>query len=447
MKKLFTWLFVSALLLTGCTSKPADPGKDTTTKTLRIAGLDGGYGVEHWKTLAKNFEASHEGVVVELEFEKNIADILRPKFTAGEGIPDLVYLSVGAEGGFTDALIKENGILDITDALSMTVPTESGKVKDKIVGGFTDTLVTNPYGDQKTYLAPLFYGPCGLFYNANLIGEGKKYALPKTWDELLALGDQAAKDGIALFTYPTTGYFDAFFYALLNEVGGPEFYNKAMNYDVETWKSEQAKQAFELVAKLAKYTHKDTVSNANKEGFRKNQQLILDNKALFIPNGTWLPGEMADAPRAEGFAWGFTALPALTSTSDAYSFTFFEQMYIPNGAKEVSLAKEFIAYLYSDEAANVIYTQGKGAMQPIVGASALIPDGDANKLFYSIYDDGAKAAMGGFAAAPAVEGVDLTSAEGILFGSVNSVVNGKKTAEQWQAEVVAAVEKIAANLK
>jgi N-acetylglucosamine transport system substrate-binding protein len=50
--------------------------------------------------------------------------------------------------------------------------------------------------------------------------------------------------------------------------------------------------------------------------------------------------------------------------------------------------------------------------------------------------------MGGFAAAPPVEGVDLTSGDGILFGTVNSIVSKNKTVEQWQNEVVEAAAKI-----
>ncbi|MCT4544247.1 MAG: carbohydrate ABC transporter substrate-binding protein [Vallitalea sp.] len=413
-------------------------------KVLKIAGLNGGYGVEHWKELASKFEAANPGVKIELTLEKNIAEILRPQIQA-RNIPDIIYLAVGSEGKLTDTLIKEKAIQDITDVLDMEVPNEGIKVKDKIVPGFTDTLITNPYGDGKTYLVPLFYSPCGLFYNKDLFEEGK-YKFPETWDELLALGETAKSDGISLFTYPTTGYFDAFFYALLNEVGGANLFNEAMNYEEEAWTSKEATKAFELIGELAKYTHPDTVSQANKEGFTKNQQLILDNKALFIPNGTWLPGEMKDAPRADGFKWGFTALPKVKADQDAYSYTFFEQMYIPEGAKEVDLAKKFMAYMYSDEAAKIIFEKGH-AVQPIIGVSKFMQDEDQNKLFYSVYDNGAKAAMGGFAAAPPVEGVDLTSSEGILFGTVNSIVTKNKTVEQWQKEVIEAAVKIRKAMK
>lgn len=453
MKKIVSLLMVFSLLLsmTACAPKteapvatpepPNQPSEspEAENKVLKISGLDGGYGVEHWEELVSRFESANPGIKIELTLEKNIAEILRPQIQA-KNLPDLIYLSVGSEGKLTDTLIKEEAILDITDFLDMEVPGEGVKVKDKIIPGFTDTLITNPYGDGKTYLAPLFYGPCGLFYNEALFGEGK-YDFPETWDDLFELGEEAKKDGIALFTYPTTGYFDAFFYALLTEVGGADLFNKAMNYEEEAWTSKEATKAFELVGELAKYTHPDTVSQANPEGFTKNQQLILDNKALFVPNGTWLPGEMADAPRAEGFKWGFTALPKVDPNGDQYSYTFFEQMFIPEGAKEVDLAKEFMAYMYTDEAAKIIYEKS-GAVQPILGASDLMSDDDPNKLFYSIYDNGAKAAMGGFAAAPPVEGVNLTSADGILFGTVNSIVTKDKTVEQWQQEVIEAVAQI-----
>ncbi|WZU02329.1 extracellular solute-binding protein [Erysipelothrix sp. D19-032] len=107
----------------------------------------------------------------------------------------------------------------------------------------------------------------------------------------------------------------------------------------------EVKEAFDIVGKLATYTHQDTVAQANKEGFTKNQQLILDNKALFIPNGTWLTEEMKDAPRTDSFKWGFTTIPK--TTKDAYSSTFTEEMYIPKGAKNIDIAKEFLAFMYS----------------------------------------------------------------------------------------------------
>ena len=63
------------------------------------------------------------------------------------------------------------------------------------------------------------------------------------------------------------------------------------------------------------------------------------------------------------------------------------------------------------------------------------------KLFYQIYDNGAKSCTVGFKSVDAIEGVDLTSAEGILYGTVNSVVTGDKTVDEWYNAVIDAVKK------
>lgn len=442
MKKLLALLCAGLMMLSAGCSKPAEnattPTEETETTVLKVSGLDGGYGSAGWQAVAEAFEAE-TGIKVELTLEKNIAETLRPVLTSGKNVPDVIYLSVGAEGKLTDTMVSEKQILDITDVLSMTIPGETGLVSEKVIPGFTDALTSSPYQDGKLYLAPINYSPCGLFYNAALFAE-KGWTVPTTWDEMWALGETAKAEGIALFTYPTTGYFDAFFSALLNETAGPEVYARLMSYDTAAWELPEVKEAFEIVGKLASYTEENTVANANGEGFQKNQQLILDNKALFCPNGTWLPGEMAEAPRAEGFEWGFMALPATKQGSDMYSTTFVEQVYIPSAATNVEAAKKFIAYIYSDKAVELFYNNG-GAVIPTLNASSLMADGDANKLYYSVYDNGAKANAVGFAAAEAIEGVDLTSAGGILYGTVNSVVTGDKTVDQWYDSVIEAVKK------
>lgn len=436
MKKLLSFALVGfmALTLVACGSgeKKSDP------KVLNISGLNGGYGKKGWQKVVKAFEKEYD-VTVNLTLEKNIADTLRPVITSGKDVPDLIYLSIGAEKKLTDTMVAEKQIANINDVLKMDVPGEETTVGDKILPGFTNALTSSPYGDGKMYLAPINYGPCGLFYNAGLF-EAKGWQVPTTWDEMWALGDQAKAEGISLFTYPTTGYFDAFFSALLNETAGPDAYTKLMNYDTKTWESAETKAAFEIVGKLASYTEPNTVANANSEAFTKNQQLILDNKALFCPNGTWLPTEMEEAPRADGFKWGFTALPKVSAEGDSYSTAFVEQMYVPKKASNSDLAKKFIAFCYSDAAFNMFY-ENSGAVMPIKTASTLMKDDDANKLYYTIYDNGAKSNPVGFVSKDAIEGVDLTSAEGILYGTVNEVVNGTKTVDDWYNAVIKAVKK------
>ena len=317
-------------------------------------------------------------------------------------------------------------------------PGESATVSSKLIPGFVGTNATNPYGDGKTYLAPMFYSPCGLFYNAGLFAE-KGWTVPTTWDEMWALGDKAKAEGYDLFTYPTTGYFDTFFPTLLYSVGGPEFFDKAMNYAEGIWDTDEAKQCFDVMSKLAGYTAKVTVAQANDQDFTQNQQLILDNKALFIPNGTWLVGEMKDAPRADGFQWGMCALPGSGSGTSA-SYCWMEQAWIPAQAPNLDAAKQFIAFLYSDKAAS-IFAKG-GAAQPITGITDSM-EGD-NKIFYGIYDSGASAVMGGFATYESVAG--LGSVREVFFDPFNGLVNGTLSQQDWVDSIKAASDQMRANL-
>ncbi len=403
-------------------------------KKLYVAGLDGGYGTDGWKAVISKFEEL-TGAEVEAVFEKNIAEVVRPQIQSGSG-PDVIYMSIGGEGALTDTMIKEKMIMPIEDVLARVVPGEDKMVCEKLIPGFTDTFYTNPYEDGLTYLAPINYSPCGLYYNKANFGEGK-LALPETFDELFALKDKAGEKGAAVFTYPTAGYFDAFSFALLSEIGGPDFFNKLMNYDVEAWKSEEAGKYFELVGKLKDVLEPNTVSQANGELFTKNQQAVIDNKALFVPNGNWLPDEMKDAPKPDDFAWGFMPLPAYDKDGDRYSFTYFEQVFIPSEAAEPELAKAFIAFLYSDEAVN-LFLEKSGAVMPVLGAEEHIED-ELKKETFSIYANGAKASMGTFAAAPPVEGVSMSDA---LFNAIDSVMTGDKSVEEWKDGVVDAVTKL-----
>ena len=229
----------------------------------------------------------------------------------------------------------------------------------------------------------------------------------------------------------------------MNVVGGPEFFEKATHYEEGIWETPEADQLFEILDKLADYTHPSTPAQANNQDFTRNQLMVMTDEALFMPNGTWIIGEMAEAEIAQdvadGFQWGMTALPALDADSIGYSYTFLEQAWIPSGAEHIDEAKTFLSYLYSDEAAS-IFAKG-GAVQPILGMTDQL-EGD-NKLFYSIYDNGAGAAMGGFAAYSPIPGIDNTS---VFFEPINSLVEGSLSIDEWRANIISATDQMRANL-
>lgn len=406
------------------TNAPTAEAPTAEPVTIKVAAIETAYGSQVWVDVAAAFEAE-TGIKVELTTDKNLEDVLSGPMQNGE-FPDVVHLATGRPAGLTEQLVKANALHPLTNALSLTIPGETVKVSDKIAGGFTDNNIVAPYGDGVTYMAPMFYSPCGLFYNAKLF-EDKGWEVPTTWDEMWELGETAKAEGIYLFTYPTAGYYDAFMFALMNAIGGPEFFNAITTYQEGAWDSENGKTLLNILDKLASYTHPSTPAQANNQDFTKNQQMAMNGSALFMPNGTWITSEMADyAATLDNFAWGMTAVPAAGTAP--YSFCWFEQAWIPAGAEHIAEAEQFVAFLYSDKAAEIFASAG--AMQPILGIADML-EGE-NAMFYSIYDNGAKAAMGGFAAFSEIPGVDVS---GTFFAPIDSLVAGTITIDDY-AELV-----------
>ena len=459
VRKLMALALVSAMatsMLAGCGSsddsgkdsgKDADKGSEETV--LKVAAFEGGNGTQIWEDIAKAFEESHDGVKVELEMSPELDKDLTKAIQNGD-VPDVVYYNLGQPSGFTETMLKEEAIADISDVFD-------DELKDKMLDGILDGTDAQPYGDGKIYLAPIFYTPTGFWYNATLVGEGKQYEIPTTWDEFFALGEQAKKDGHALFTFPTTGYFDATIYAMLAQAGGLDFYNDALKYDANTWTSDEGKKVLDTVAKLVgkDYTQEDTVSNANADGgFKINQQNVIDGKALFMPNGNWVIAEMAPST-PEDYEWGMMGVPKWSEDESQSVYTFTEQMWVPADAPNMDLAKEFVKFMYSDEVVDICLNNkttdkesGKESDTPVVvpvkGAADKLPDGVTKDCYAAATADDVVAVTGKWATTAPIEGLDMAKA---VYGPIESINTGDMTVDEWQKQLVETWEKCAEALE
>ena len=419
---------------TTTTDKPAET-KSGEKKTLKLAALESGYGKEMWPELIKAYEEANPNVKVELQSSKELEDELAPKMKAGD-VPDVVMLALGRKKALPETLIKEKALADISDLFDMKVYGEDKKVSEKLLNGVLGSTVTDPYRDGKHYLAPMFYAPTGLFYNQGLF-EQKGWEVPKDMPAMKELAEKAKAEGISLFTYPTTGYLDSFFPALLANAGGVDLFNKAMSYEKGIFASEGATKAFNALGELVKNVEPSTVANANPQSFTKNQQLLLDNKALFMPNGTWVVGEMKDAPRADGFKWAMNAAPAIEKGGKRFVYSFFEHIWVPEAATNKKEAKEFLSFLYSDKAAAIFAKHN--AAQPIQGVTSKLP-AELQSL-YKVVDEVDGVINGNFIATKPVEGVNMKET---LYGQIDSVASGQKSVADWQKSVEEVSQKLGA---
>lgn len=430
MKKLLMTalsLAMVATVATGCGSGKKE-SDDSGKRIVKFDSFSGGNGEKVFKELAEAFEAENEDIKIQLRFEKELDSVLSKENAKGQ-YSDIVYYNLGQPSAYTETQLNTGEVMEISDVFE--------NIKDQIDPAFASNSVTEYFGDGKKYLAPIMYTPAGFYYNTELVGEGKKYALPTTWDEMWALGDQAKADGISLFTYPVKGYFDTTLNGMLDQVGGQEFFTNALKYADGTWESEAATTVLNTIAKLVSpdngYLFADTVANANaKDGFKINQQAVIDGKALFMPNGSWIVSEMEKTTPEKGFHWGLMALPAFEAGGERVATSFTEQAWIPKQAENAKDAKKFLEFIYSEEGAEIMLKYD--CVVPVNGITDKLEG--LNKEFYSVYDnENVRASLGAFAPydASAIPDVDFKAT---VFGPIDEIATGKSDVATWQASLI-----------
>lgn len=465
-KKLVALSLVSAMAVSGLAAcgqstdetketKPAgteSAGTETEAPaeevTLKVAAFEGGNGKEIWEKIAAAFEAEHEGVTVDLHTSSELDQDLTKDIQNGD-IPDVVYYNLGQKSGFTENMLKENAVADISDVFD-------DELRGRILDGILDGTDAQPYGDGKIYLAPIFYSPTGFWYNKDFFeGENAKYTLPETWEDMFKLGDELEGTDTALFTYPVNGYFDSVIFAMLEQAGGMDFYQNALKYDANTWTSEEGKKVLDTVETLvSKYTHKDTVSNATSGNFKVNQQNVIDGKALFMPNGNWVMAEMANSTPEE-FNWAMMPVPKWEGDESRAVYTFTEQAWIPAEAPNMDMAKEFIKFMYSDTVVDILLnntttnaetgeTAAAPIVAPVVGAADKLPEGVTKDVYASTSVADIVTVTGTWATTAPIEGLNVKDA---IYAPIDSINTGAMTVEEWQTQLVDTFEKCAANLQ
>ena len=387
---------------------------------LNIAVFEGGYGREVWDDLAKQFEAKNPGVKINVTANAKLGDVIRPQIMNGNP-PDFIFLSSTNESGILQSLIQDKKLEDISDVFT-------GDLKDKMIDGTLSAPTISPYGDGKIYAAPLSYSTMGLFYNKTLFKENN-WEVPTTWDEFFALGEKAKAKGIALFTYAAANdpsYNEIVVNPTIAVAGGEQALQDCLNYKKGAWKSDAVKKTFNIYQKIKDggYLLNGTLAMTHTQ----SQQQFLQNKCLFIPNGNWLETEMKDAPKAKGFEYGFAGLPTFNKTDKKYIWANCEEMYIPKDAKNIPLAKKFLAFLYED--ASIQTLAGKaGIIPPIKGAANLVKNSIDQSVYdtFTITDKGYIPVTGSYALTSQTE-VNLRDD---LYQDLNQIMAGTLTTDKW----------------
>lgn len=402
--------------------------KEFENKELDIAIFQGAYGREFWDALAEKFMEKYPGTKINITANPKLGDMIKPKVVAGN-LPDFIYLNVDDPSGVIKGLIKDNALMELTDVFNSKALDKDALIKDLILPGFLDTVFCTPYGDGKIYGAPYNYGVMGLWYNKNYFDK-KGYKPPKTWDEFFALNESAKKDGRALFTYQGIypGYLEEIMIPALYSAGGQEAVDAFLGYGEGFWSSDAAKKTLEVFKKIA------TTDNALMKGtvalnHTQAQTEFMQGKAMFCVNGSWFEGEMQDAPREEGFEFGFAGVPAFNEGDPVIALVGIEQMYIPAKAKNPELAKEFLKFVYTDEGIRLNGEKAK-AVLAVKGAVDAVKEYITPSAYncYKAVESGMHPVVGSFK--PVASGSKINISDEV-YKPFSSIMNRQMTVEEY----------------
>lgn len=438
-------------------------GGTASAQEIYVAAFSGSYGEAFWTEIKEGFEAQfeEEGYTVRVVADPKIEDTIMPQVQGGQG-PDVVFLPVGQTSAYTEQLLRTRSVLKLNDLLEENVPGENVKLKEKFMDGMIGNTSTNPYANapDDTYMLPLFYSPLGLFYNKSkfvahadpytpITAEGK-YMMPQTWEEFISLGKalDAQGEGTKLFAYPTSSYMREFMFSMLASHGGTESFEKFLAYDQPTIASEAYEDVFRAIGELGAYTNSrswtETAGN-----YLRNQQLLLTGEVLFMPCGTWLPTEMGAYDAEAGFEYGFTTPFRLSADDPTTAVSKLEQVFILKSSKKQDIAKKFVSYLFSDEAAEIIINNANGGIVPVKRglefAAAEGSDVSAQTLgfFNSIYAaEGLTNVSGTFAPSNTIN-VDWDST---FTGTIDDLYNGVGTVDEWIGDMYDDAKQLSENL-
>jgi N-acetylglucosamine transport system substrate-binding protein len=395
-----------------------------SNKALTIAVFEGAYGKSYWEEVVKRFEADYPGVRVNIIANPKIMDVIKPMNIAGNP-PDFLYAPFTESTNMVRSMIGSRSFMDLTGLFDSPALGQDVPLKGIMMDGILD--YARPYGDGKVYMAPNYVTTEGLWYNKALFKE-KGWSPPRTWDEFWALGEAASGEGIALFTYPGVypGYIGSMLWSSIASESGVAGIEAIMNYEKGSFGTPEVKRVLELFEKMA-----DTgalMPGTVALNHTQAQSEFLKNKALFIPNGSWLEGEMKDISRAEGFEFGFLPTPTFEPDDPQFARISFEAMFIPEKAKNKELAMEFIKYQYRDDIIRLNAEKSTGVIAVRSGAE-LAKDSLPASVYDSatVFERGVQPFLFEWRVTPPTP----FSINDEVFNPINTVMKGDMSVDQW----------------
>jgi len=186
-KKLIATFLVAVLMVTtvfsasGCSSKKADGKTHITMLQYKPEA------VKAFEKMEKEFNASHDDIVLEIESPNDAMTVLKTRFIK-EDPPDII--GIGGDVNFSNFVDAEM-LMDISDFEGLSLIKDAYKEIDKNLE-FVPT--------DGVYAVPYVANAAGVLYNREMF-EKNNWEIPTTWNELMDLCKTIQKSGTLPFYF------------------------------------------------------------------------------------------------------------------------------------------------------------------------------------------------------------------------------------------------------
>ena len=361
-KKLISMLLICAMSvsLAACGSKEEAPAKEAEAvetqaeesetaaddsnkyagRTLKVLQSVGGAG-NYYEAVAERMMELYPGLNVEVDYNAAAGDTLRTQILAGEA-PDIFCVNSGELPIFE--AIEQGIAMPVNEVLE--VATMDG---DKTLGDIIDIgMLTLAEQDGNYYALPETLYISGLWYDVNFFEEnGLK--VPESWEDCLALAEELDAMGVDLFGYTgvmASEYATNYWFWPMVASNDYEMYSDIMNLEADAFKSASMQKVLDKMQDMRDngYYNTNTMGLGNAE----TQMSFIDHDFAFLPCGSWLEAEMADA-WTEDWELGFLPYAFGTDAGDTnYLRTSGQCSMISSTTENFDLVCEFYRVMYSD---------------------------------------------------------------------------------------------------
>jgi N-acetylglucosamine transport system substrate-binding protein len=350
----------------GAEANEANPFGVQSGTTVDAVIFNGGYGIDYAEFAAKQVQAKQSGVTVKVTPVTKVAQSLQPRFVAGNP-PDVIDNSGAGLIGINTIRDQLAELNDVIEAKNY----EGTVIKDTLYQGVTEPGTFDGKFVVLNYALTVY----AMWYSASLFEENG-WTVPKTYDEMLALGAEAkGKDKYLLgWGKEAATYYQTMAISSAIKEGGDEVRLALENLKPDCWSLAPVQDVFNGLKKIidagyVKPGGSGTQFTAAQAQWTEAEQFIL------YPSGGWIENEMKKQTKS-GFKMTGAPEPTVSANAqmpyEALHSTAGEGYIVPSQGKNLAGGKEFLRAMLSREAA-VNFAKTKLASTIVKGT--VPPDG------------------------------------------------------------------------